>query len=272
MDDKEVYKNFKKDLSFGRDNIAATVGIGNSTFNMITLNRTMNAIIKYFKVETNIKNINLSTNSFENESMFNQVASMLYARGFNVRVFNDKLALMPEISFAMKDDTSDAGIYINSVDGFMSLHLLNENGDPFDEIKYAFLEKYMEEESYDFDYQVNTNFKLNVVDNKIKDLFDKQMERFSLLGTNTFISDANRVIINTTSPLVHEKIKKLIGNNVNVIPYLSEKYKDKDNFDISETSSFREVYDVARKEKIDRIINISGSGSKVTLYYKYNKT
>jgi hypothetical protein len=63
-----------------------------------------------------------------------------------------------------------------------------------------------------------------------------------------------------------------LGKKDNILIHLSQKGKKRADYDVTSTSSYREAYFIANKNKVNTILNIDGSGSKISISVKKNKT
>jgi hypothetical protein len=210
--------------------------------------------------------------SFEQKNLIRSSLSTFNEEGYTVSTIEQKKIMLGEMSFSINEGNYDFGIYVDTNASRTKIRLLGDKGRNISLIELEQLNKILKDIDYNFDFTFNKIKNINNFNFKILDEYFLVMKKYLDKFLNGELKGKNKIVINTFSDVIYEDFKKRFGHKVGLILHLSQKRNEQEYYDVSSPSSFRESYFIAKKEKAQTIINIDGSGTRISLAIRHNKT
>lgn len=271
LSSREVNKRFSTHLSFRESALRAPIGLASNKWNEITFDRVIRSISKYADSK-GWKIVMLGVSDIESKDYYIKLTSKLIEMGYEVKNFRTPEVLLPELSYTISKRNYDFGIYLDWNKSNMEIRVLGEKGRFLKRTEAEDLSKILNDTQYRDVEQSDNIDKIQFIDDNDRIHFENLIRDNMKTISGGVIEKQNSLIINTTSKLMYQKMNDIFEGQEWVYVHLANKSKKESSYNVSEVTSFRESYFKSKRKKARFIINIDGSGSKMSLAYKHNKT
>jgi phosphomannomutase len=109
-------------------------------------------------------------------NLFKDAINTLEDNGFTVRLFEDSIMTLPELSYTIAKRKYDFGVYIDSNDARTSIKLLGENGRMLKEIEAERINQILEETDYNFSYESRDIDRVKLIPSSFRKQFEKKLD------------------------------------------------------------------------------------------------
>jgi phosphomannomutase len=108
--------------------------------------------------------------------LFKDAINTLEDQGFTVRLFEDSIMTIPELSYTIAKRNYDFGVYIDTNDARTSIKLLGENGRLLKELESEQINELLKETEYNFSYESRDIDRVKLIPLSFRQEFEKKMD------------------------------------------------------------------------------------------------